>query len=873
MPNSIIYTTNLKDYNSLVWHGEAVFRQYAKLKNHLKQHLGEEYAMLFAEPHITEDDLNGTSNASWTSQLISGKAVSISDLPADKQNICRNEMLFKVDAIRQYAQQLLISENHEDNKWGQLIMKAIEIPDQNCIMTEDDNIVLVLWGFEPVTKNDDFYNFKRSLATPVNPPPPVISEEPKDEETDTETPPDTVEKEIAENVQEQYNTDEEEKMRLEEEQKQKEEEERKENERLEEENNTDSDNKDDKTSPPTNDNDTKTPWWKRLWWLWLLLFLLLLIMFLFRHCGSVSNPLPPEPGKQIPIDTTKIVNDPDSTKIIVSDRLNIALIGENKDINAFARKFKQLYPEEYYQVIYYDTLTVRMQIQIPENEREKIKNELKAKMPEFEMLIWYEGIFQRNYRPRDPGFNIPNQQWYHEKVKAYNAWDITQGDSSLVIAIIDDGFDLTHPEFQGKIYSPWNVPDASQNVNTGQQSIHGTHVAGIALGLANNGQGVSGIAPDCRFMPVQVGDYNGVMSSTSVIDGILYAMNQGADVINMSLGMGIPPEAENIPPNVQRDMIRNLYLDEEEFWNELFQIAYDRNIIIILAAGNSNVMIGLDPMQRSNHTIKVSAVAPDESKAGFSNYGDFSTISAPGVQIYSSLPNRAYNFLDGTSMAAPIVTGGVALIKTINPALTFDQIVDLIQSTGIPVNSPNQNMGNIIQLDRALDIADYNRRRMPRVDCPDLQNKIDSLLQEIEKIKELCPDSTATDTLRIPEETEDFNFAVGRWKSTTDIRKTINGRETDELVTIYFDFYANGTGRITLVEEDNTQCSADLRLSISPGQFDIDQTGGAVCNPPPTVYEAYVFECTPDATGCAECVAQNKSRSTNNFRFKLVKIR
>jgi len=608
---------------------------------------------------------------------------------------------------------------------------------------------------------------------------------------------------------------------------------------------------------------------KHTWyWLWILL-LLLGAFFLIRHCSNQSVPLPPEAGKIVPIDTTKIVTDPDSVRNIVADRLNIALTGENKDINEFARKFKKLYPDDIYQIIYYDTVVVRLQIQIPADERESIKGELKAKMPEFEMLIWYEGIFQRNYRPSDPGFSNAKEQWYHEKVKAYEAWDRTLGDSELVVAIIDDGFDLTHPEFNGKIYRPWNVAEASPNVNIGRASIHGTHVAGIAIGLANNGQGVSGIAPNCKFMPIQVGDYDGVMSTTSVIDGILYAINNGADVVNMSLGMGIPADAAKIPIQEQLKLIKELYLDEEIFWNELFKIAYNKNIIFILAAGNSNVIIGIDPMQRSNYTMKVSAVAPNESKAPFSNFGDFSTISAPGVQIFSSLPKRSYNFLDGTSMAAPIVTGGVALIKTANPALTFDQIVDLIQSTGIPVNSPDRYIGNIIQLDRAVEVADYNRRTMPRVDCPDLQYKIDSLLREIEKIKELCPDGTTTDTLRIPDKTDNFDFAVGRWKSTTYIYRINSG----EKVTIYFDFYANGTGRITLVEDDNTQCSADLRLSISPGKFDINQTDRAECMPPPTIYEAYVFECTPDATGCAECVAQNKSKRTNNFTFKLVKIR
>lgn len=606
---------------------------------------------------------------------------------------------------------------------------------------------------------------------------------------------------------------------------------------------------------------------KYTWWWLLLLLLLVTLFFLLKNCNKGNDILPAKPGKIIPIDTTKIVNDPDTVKNIVSDRLNIALTGDNKDINAFARRFKEEYPGKYYQIIYYDTVVVRLQIQIPADEREKIKDELKSKMPEFEMLIWYEGIFKRDYTPRDPGFSNLKKKWYHEKVKALDAWDITRGDSNLVIAVIDDGFDLSHPEFKGKIYKPWNVPSGTPTVTTGKKLIHGTHVAGIAIGLENNGQGVAGIAPNCKFMPIQVGDYNGIMNTTSVIDGVLYAIQNDADIVNMSLGMGIPPNVERMPIKEQREAIRMLFKDEEEFWNELFKIAYDKNIIFVLAAGNTNVMIGLDPMQRSEYTIKVSATKPDDSKAVFSNFGSKSTISAPGVHIYSCLPQNKYDYLDGTSMAAPVVSGGIALIKTVNPALSFDQIIDLLQSTGIPVNSPKQYIGNIIQLNRAVGVAENNRKRMPRVECPDLQNKIDSLLREIEKIKKLCPDSTIADTMRIPENPENYDFAVGRWKSTTHIYNN-----EGEKVVIYFDFISDGTGVITLVEPDNTKCSGNLNLSLNKNIFIIDQTFPASCNPPSKGYNKYYFECKPDKTGCAECWAQNKTNKKNKFDFKLVKI-
>ncbi len=608
----------------------------------------------------------------------------------------------------------------------------------------------------------------------------------------------------------------------------------------------------------------KTNWW----WLLLLFIPLLFLLFFLKKCESSNTYLPDKPGVIVPIDSNKIVNDPDSIRKIVSDRLNIALLGDNNDIYTFAKRFKEVYKGKNYEIIYYDTVTYRLQIQIPAEEREKIKAEIKTKFPEYKMLVWDESLFQNNYKPNDPGFSDINQSWYFNEVKAAEAWDISLGDSSIIIAIIDDGFDLSHPEFQGKIFKPWNVPTHSPNVNTGKKSVHGTHVAATAIGNSNNKTGVSGIAPNCKFMPIQVGDYDGLMSMTYVIDGILYAIHNGADVVNMSLGLMALPDVANLPINEQKNIVNNFYKDEELFWDELFKAAYDKNIIFVLAGGNQNVLIGLDPMQRSKYNIKVSAVAPKETKAQFSNFGDFSTISAPGVHIYNAFPNNTYEFLDGTSMASPVVTGGIALIKSVNPALSFEQVVDLIQSTGIPVSSPNAYVGNIIQLDKALGVADNNRKNMPKVECPDVQNKIDSLLLEIEKLRQICmQDSATNDTLKIPEDENNSDFAIGKWKSTTYIYN-----EKGEQVTIYFDFYKDGKGKITLVEPNNTQCTNDLSLSLSKGEFKINQTGNSICNPPPKQYEPYTFICKPDENGCAECIAKNKIDKNNEFSFKLVKV-
>jgi len=625
--------------------------------------------------------------------------------------------------------------------------------------------------------------------------------------------------------------------------------------------------------PPTIiDSGNKPSWFKRNWkWILLILIAILFIILCFIFCRSERKYLPDNPNVIVPIDTTKIISDPDSVRSIISDRINIALQGENRNIDEFAKQFKDIYSEESYKIIYYDTLTYRIQIQVPSEKRAIVKKELPEKMSNFKMLIWSESLFKKNYIPSDPDFGNNKKSWYHKKVKVFDAWDISKGDTNIVVAIIDNGFDLTHPEFAGKIIKPWNITTRSANVNTGLKSEHGTHVAGIAIGLADNGQGVSGIAPNCKFMPIQVGDYNGNMSNTAVIDGVLYAINNGADVVNMSLGMSVDPRIQSLPQSEQEAYIKFLFKEEEVFWEQLFDMAYEKNIVFVLAAGNENVLIGLDPMQRSEKTIKVSAIDHTENKADFSNYGSKSTISAPGIEIYSSMPNNTFAYKPGTSMAAPVVAGGIAIIKSINPALSFDEIVDLIQYTGIPVNSPNAYVGNIIQLDVAAQIANNNRKKQPIIDCPDMQNKIDSLLQEIEKIRKQCPDTSINtgDTLKIPDKPKDYKFAEGRWKSTTNIISVSTG----EKVTIYFDFYTNGKGKVTLVEADNTQCTADLDLSLNTNKFIIDQKRPSICNPPPETYNQYTFECEPDNTGCAECWAQNKIQKSNKFKFKLIKIK
>jgi subtilisin family serine protease len=504
----------------------------------------------------------------------------------------------------------------------------------------------------------------------------------------------------------------------------------------------------------------KLPWYLRFWnwlkalftgngclkWLlWLLLILLLLLLFswLFRNCsghnltggaalsdndstwvkkdprvgdgGGIYDPhdpytpvptppaykdiLPPQQGVLPPIEGNPEIIPGNPS--IIGNRINILMENEDKSIMDLAKDFKAKYPDNKYKVVYYDNVVKRMQIEIPSQEREKIKQEIPTKFsPIYKLFVFDEALLEGEYTPNDPAFKDNNKNWYLQKIKAPEAWDVSRGSDKITVAIVDNGFNLSHPELKSKVVQPYNVWTHSDKIFP-QKVDHGTHVAGTALAIADNNQGLCGIAPNCKFMPIQVANEKGIMTTTSVLDGVLYALYQGADVINVSLG-GQFGGLSQAPISAQKDLIQNHFKEEERLWLEIMRIAAKHNATIVVAAGNDNILAGIDALQRPDQFITVSAIDRNNSslnKANFSNYGPYSKISAPGVGIYSTVGANSYQIMDGTSMAAPIVTGAVALMKSINPNLTTKQIICILQNTGLPVND---NIGKLIQIDKAL---------------------------------------------------------------------------------------------------------------------------------------------------------------------------
>jgi subtilisin family serine protease len=375
-------------------------------------------------------------------------------------------------------------------------------------------------------------------------------------------------------------------------------------------------------------------------------------------------------ARRTPLDARYIAPDPYGT-LRATDRLNIALKDSMESLQALAEALGSKFTGEGYGIGHRDAETGRLQFLFPGGDCEAMKQRIREALPEFRLLIWDESIFGWAETAAAPAPAVGSLPWHLRALHAPEAWTITRGDPELIVAVLDDGFDTTHAALRGRYVRPYNVRTGLHAVSAGADNWHGTHVAGLVAGEG------TGIAPDCKVLPIQLAMPGEQPTVTDVIDGVLYAMKNGARVINMSLARVINPAAVTEPP----DSTASPYSDEELFWNELFATLDERGITMVMAAGNQGIPVGLDPMQRHPHTIKVSAVDSLGRLAAFSNYGP-STVPAPGVQVLSCMAGGGWTRADGTSMAAPLVAGIVALVRDAHPGIVNAELVRLFLGSG-----------------------------------------------------------------------------------------------------------------------------------------------------------------------------------------------
>ncbi len=261
-------------------------------------------------------------------------------------------------------------------------------------------------------------------------------------------------------------------------------------------------------------------------------------------------------------------------------------------------------------------------------------------------------VYRASWTPNDPRLS---QQYAMPKTKAIEGWDQMRGAPDIVIAIVDTGVSKDHEDLAAKLLPGYDFVNDDNDPDDDQG--HGTHCAGIAAAITNNGIGIAGMAPNCSIMPVKVLDEFGFGNTQGIADGITFAANNGAHVISLSLGGGGASDA-------MRDACT---------------YAITRGAIPIAAAGNHGTTQMIYPAGFPN-VMAVTNTDQNDNRNFNSAYGDWVDVAAPGTNIMSTLPGNSYGYNTGTSMACPYVAGLAGLIKSTWRAATPIQIRNQIQN-------------------------------------------------------------------------------------------------------------------------------------------------------------------------------------------------
>lgn len=295
-------------------------------------------------------------------------------------------------------------------------------------------------------------------------------------------------------------------------------------------------------------------------------------------------------------------------------------------------------------------------------------------------------------------------QWNLPSIETEKGWDVSKGSDQVIIAVLDTGVQSNHPDLKGKLIKGTNIVDesAAPDDDVG----HGTHVSGIIGATVNNGEGVAGLSWYNKIMPVKVLDSSGAGSTYSVAQGIIWAVDHGAKVINMSLGN----------------------YAQADFLHDAIKYAYDHDVVMIAASGNDNTDRPGYPAAYPE-VFAVAATDSNKEKASFSNYGDYIDVAAPGDNIASTYPGSQYAALSGTSMASPHVAALAGLIRSVNPELSNVEVMELMRKTSIDLGAKGKDdyfgYGEI-DIDKALQAAskfggalqtypDQVKRRLERI--------------------------------------------------------------------------------------------------------------------------------------------------------------
>lgn len=295
-----------------------------------------------------------------------------------------------------------------------------------------------------------------------------------------------------------------------------------------------------------------------------------------------------------------------------------------------------------------------------------------------------------------------SMQWGLGKINILQAWTITEGSSDVTVAIVDSGVDINHEELRDSIWTnggeiSGNGIDDDNNgyiddvhgwdfvLNSNSMSPHGPHgtmVASVIAAKKDNGIGIAGIAPNVKIMPLNIVEADQESISVDAgVKAIKYAVDNGADIINLSFGG----------------------YGSSTYYEEIIKYAYDNNVLVVAAEGNDSKDTDVYPYSPAsmdlgkNAVLGVAATDDNDLKSSFSNYGTkYTDLSAPGSKIVMAMPTSYgyYTSGDGTSFSSPIVAGIAALVKSENPTWNVEEIKNVLLSSAKNIDTFNPQYTN-----------------------------------------------------------------------------------------------------------------------------------------------------------------------------------
>lgn len=365
-------------------------------------------------------------------------------------------------------------------------------------------------------------------------------------------------------------------------------------------------------------------------------------------------------------------------KIVMTNYLNVKLksIGSIGDLISIAEKYNlEIVEENEFMPLWYtmritgkttgSTLDVANRIY----ESGLVSSAVADFISEDDVLCTYDPSFNQQW-------GLYNSSYPNADISICAAWSLATG-RGITIAVLDNGIDLGHSDLMANIYS-LSYDTESGTSPSRLYGNHGTHCAGIAAAVRNNGLHVAGVAPDAKLMSISntLSGW-GANSLMKRANGINWAWKHGADIISNSWKASTKNEAIEDAINSALTNGRNR-----------------RGCIIVFASGNDNGSVSY-PANCRPEIIAVGAIDNTGKRASYSNYGRTLDVVAPGTRILSTIPGNSTAFMSGTSMACPHVAGIAALILERNPGLTHKQVVDIIEKSSKKIGDVGYNTSKV----------------------------------------------------------------------------------------------------------------------------------------------------------------------------------